>query len=81
MMMMGKKGGRMMGMMMGKKMGGMEKGKERDDDENDDNDDDEAGNDRTRNFLDEYIGHHHPQSEHNKELHVEIMDSLPEYEP
>ena len=79
MMMMGGKGGMkgMMGMMgkgksdknIGKKLVKVEDEEEK-----------EKKNDRTKNFLNEYIGHHSVKSEHNKELHVEIMDLLP-YEP
>jgi hypothetical protein len=76
-MMMGKKGGMMR--MMGKKMGGKKKGK-KGDFVQEDEEEVEVEDDRTNNFLDEYIGHHSAKSEHNKELHVEIMDLLP-YEP
>lgn len=76
-MMMGKKGGMMkMMMMMGNRKGGKGKGKKGADD---DSEVDEKSGGRTKHFLDEYIDHHPSmtKSEHNQELHIEIMEHLP----
>ena len=68
------------GMMMkgggkGKGKGGHMMGKKSSHDATDDEDDD-----RTKHFLDEYIGHHSQSSEHLKELNFEVMEHIT-YEP
>jgi hypothetical protein len=41
---------------------------------------DDEDDDRTKHFLDEYIGHHSQSSEHLKELNFEVMEHIT-YEP